>query len=160
MKIININDVIFQGHFDNQLKAGLSKGNIENLPSKTFIFSHEFGDGTCYYFDCQNDIELTILFNNQNIAFEIKLDIDDNWYHKKAISFIYDDKIIKLKEISFDELVEFFDKMNIKWTFDKSKIYHQTICMKLSNDLRLLYCFGDKKNNDYGLSKIISTISM
>ena len=156
IKNVELNDIILYGSFYLGLKVGLSKHDIERILGKPFgNVDIETPDLNFYYIELKNGLVLSILFDKQDICFEINLNLEENKDLNLIIQF--EDHLETINPtIPFEKLIAIISKLNVEWEFDIKKIYLQTICIRLKNGLRLYYAFGNK--NDYGFFSIKSII--
>jgi len=144
------NDILITGSLYPGLKIGLTKSEIEKVLLLTFGKPDiETPDLEYYLIDTETGIVLTIIFDPKGICYEIKIDFKEN----KDLNLTVEvgEEIENINEhIPFEKLIEILSLLNIEWEFDRSKIYLQTICIRLKNGLRLYYAFGDRVSDDYG----------
>jgi hypothetical protein len=135
-------ELFINGSFYPGLTVGLTKSEIGKLSGQQ-LESPDFQtpDVDHYIVKMKTGIVLSMIFDKEDICFDISLRIKENEELNEAISF--------------EDLIA---KLNVAWEFDKKKTYLQTICIRLNNGLRLYYAFGNKDDNDYGLFSIRSIL--
>lgn len=158
MKTIELNDLITNGDFYLGLKVGLRKDEIERVISKPLgIPDIETTDVNHYIIEMETGINLSIIFDKEDICFEIKLNLEENSNLNLIVQLEGQFERIN-EDISFEKLITIISKLNVEWEFDERRVYLQTICIRLKNGLRLYYAFGNKLENDHGLFLIGSIL--
>lgn len=158
MKNIELNGLVIDGSFYLGLRVGLTKYEIEKILGKRFGTADiETPDLDSYYIELKTGVVLSILFDKEDICYEINLDIEENKDSNLIVQF--EQQIERIyRTIPFEKLVATILKLNVEWEFDNKRVYLQTVCIRLKNGLRLYYAFGNKSNNDYGLFSIKSIL--
>ncbi|UPK67896.1 hypothetical protein [Chitinophaga filiformis] len=155
---MELTGLIVNGNFYPGLKVGQAKSVVEAvLGIRLSCPDIQTEDVNYYEIEMKAGVCLIIVFDKADVCFEIRLDLDKN----RDVDFIINENdIIKAFDasISFDSLICILMQLNVAWTFDKEKTYLQTVCIHLSNGLRLYYAFGDESNGDYGFFSIKSVL--
>jgi hypothetical protein len=158
MKNIILNDLMINGNFFFGLEVGLAKKEIEKLLKQPLGTPDiETPDVNYYVVEIKTGVLLTIIFDKEDICFEIKLDLEENKDLNLIVQIEGTAERID-EDISFEKLISIISKLNIEWSFDSKRVYLQTVCVLLKNRLRLYYAFGEKNENDYGLFEIKSIL--
>jgi hypothetical protein len=155
---MELNNLLVNSDFYPRLKVGQTKSEIEAISGIELGSPDiETEDVNYYELKMKTGLCLIVIFDKTDICFEIRLDIDKN----QDIDF-------KIREgdnirsfnanIHFDTLIDILTHLNSEWEFDKAGTYLQTVCIHLSNGLRLYYAFGDKGTGDYGFFSIKSIL--
>lgn len=147
---MELTSLIVNGNFYPGLKVGQAKSVVEALLGIQLSCPNIQTEDVNYYeIGLKTGVCLIIIFDKADVCFEIRLDLDKN----HDVDFKIDENdIVKAFDasISFDSLISILMQLNVAWVFDKEKTYLQTVCIHLSNGLRLYYSFGDKSAGDYG----------
>jgi hypothetical protein len=154
MKKISLDNLLISGSFFPGLRVGLTKQAIEiiigRMLDKVYL---ETPDLKCYLAEIKTDYFLTLYFDKNDLCFEIRLDFEKN----KDLELIVQFGRIS-ENILFEKLISIILKSNVEWEFDIRRVYLQTVCVKLRNELRFFYAFGKKDENDFGLFAISSIL--
>lgn len=154
MKNLNLNDLIVKGHSYIGINVGMSKIEIEEVFGKPLGKCDIVTDDVNYYLvQIRRELLWTLVFDKEDICFEIRLDLEKN----ENLHFYIEirDKLKMVNnEMKLDDIIDFLSSFNINWQFDSKRIYLQTVCILLKNGLRMFFSFGDKESNDYGLFSI------
>lgn len=157
-KNVLLNKLFLEGQFGPGIKAGLTKPEIEKLLGHTLTNPDIVTpDVDSYYVDLETGVVLTILFDKKHVCYKVNLDIRENTHLDLVVEL--EGRVEELsREIPLQSLVQIIYSLNIPWEFDPKKVYMQTVCLHLENGLRLLYSFGKKEENDFGLFSIHSIL--
>lgn len=147
--IFDFDALMGSGNFDRSISVGMNKKGHE----KSLEFSHDFGDGESYFFEVAGAFCLNVLVDLEGTIFRIDLDLDDN----SIARFKGRDTVLETShEVDFLSLLEFFERNEYAWRFQKEATYLQTVGVRLDKNVIVFYHFGSKEDNDFGLGKLVS----
>jgi hypothetical protein len=155
---MELNSLFVQGDIFPGLKVGQTKKEIE------FVLGSALGDPdiitpdvTYYVYETKAGVNLVIVFDKNDVCFEIRIDLDKNANAGFVVTLYNASQSIN-SSIHFDMVIDILRQLNIEWQFDTKKTYLQTVCILLKSGVRLYYAFGEKEANDYGFFSIKSVL--
>lgn len=153
-----LNDLFITGRFSELITVGQTKDAIENtLGSPLGVPDIETPDVSLYYLEIKPGLVVSISFDKKSICYEIDLALEESIQTRFYLCLDNNSESIH-EHIPFEQLLNIISKLNIEWQFDPKRVYLQTVCILLSNGLRLYYSFGNKENKDFGLFSIKSIL--
>lgn len=158
MEKVALNTLLSDGTFYTGIEVGLTKPEVETrlgYPlSDVYI---DTPDVNHYLLKLKDGLILSVLFDKKDVCFELKLDLKEN--RQLNVGLQWDNRWESISEdIPLERLLTILADLNVEWTFDSQRTYLQTLCIRLTNGLRLYYAFGDKSLDDYGFFSIRSLL--
>ena len=136
---MDIATLLLNSKFTPDFKQGTNLKDIQgsNLNLK---FSHEFPDGTLFYYHGKYGF-INLSFDNLGNLFETKLNLNEN-----HINYSFRGK--ELKIVAFQDIIDFLNENNLEWSFDRKRTYYRIITVIVNKRLRVVYNFEkDGLNN-------------
>ena len=149
-----MNDLLLTGVLAPGITAGMTIQEINALlhqPLDQPDITTE--DVDLYIIDLKGGPTVQLSFDKEQICYDISISAKYNGETTLFVD-IGSDRIQIREEIAFTDLISIFQQLGIDWKFEKKRIYLQTVCVYLGNNVNCYYSFGRKEQNDFGFFDI------